>query len=262
MPRAKSRQQRVSASLIFAALQDRSAAIPTFSYDAGVVLRPELMQVLCGYGRDGSIDDSKPTRCEQPLIEHDPAGAARACVPGCGDPPDWCRREEPYDERTYGGGKPCGLMWGPTGEVRPWRLSEFGGIGGMLDWFAKLGTPYTEPRIEFQGYNEIVVASDAWIEHLPWSVEAIFLVECSAGERNLVYAGADGPGTAKTCEDAQNAARQMHAWYLRTYYVGVPDAARRFPLLKLRPHAWDRPFAAVDGFGRELVETLPAFVAP
>jgi hypothetical protein len=62
--RTSSRRHRVSCSVIFAGLHRKDASIPTFSVDAGVVLRPSMANVLCGYGNDGSIDDNRPLMCE------------------------------------------------------------------------------------------------------------------------------------------------------------------------------------------------------
>jgi hypothetical protein len=81
------------------------------------------------------------------------------------------------------------------------------------------------------------------------------------GDRNLIYRGADGPGTAQSCAQAHAAARETHAQYLQTYYHGVADAARRFPLLKLRPTDWTTPFVALDESGHEIgaSHSAPAF---
>jgi hypothetical protein len=95
---------------------------------------------------------------------------------------------------------------------------------------------------KFKGYNEIVVASDPWIAHLPHSVQAIFMVACQEGDRNTNYHGsgsADKMGTAPSCGAARERARDTHAAYLAIYGI----ARDAFPLLELRPHDWERPFA-------------------
>ena len=85
-------------------LRSKDDQIPTFSFDGGVVLRPELAHVLCGYGADGSIDDGKQLSCQG-----GPIGNNGACVAGCstmaGVPrphgvhgPDWCSKANSHDE--------------------------------------------------------------------------------------------------------------------------------------------------------------------
>ena len=214
--------------MIFAGLRQKNSAIPTFSLDGGVVLRPSKANVLCAYGIDGSIDDNKPLSCD---------GASGACVPGCGQPPDWCSRDNAHDEGAW---LTCGLNWG-RGGVRPWPPDEMGGPGGLLEHFANEGEPF--PGVgNFKGYNEVVVDTRAWIDGLPESVEAMWLLDCNNNDQNLVYGAADGRGTAFNCRDAHANARAMHRSYLDTYGL----TAAQFPLLKLRQRNWDAPFALAD----------------
>ena len=44
------RRQRVSASIVYKKLHDRSADVPTFSIDGGLVLHPSFTRVLCAFG--------------------------------------------------------------------------------------------------------------------------------------------------------------------------------------------------------------------
>ena len=143
--------------------------------------------------------------------------------------------------------------------MRPWRVEDFSGTGGLLDLFAKEGKPFpgvhpqppkgtvVKERKSFVGYNEVVVATDRWIETLPGSVEAIFYVDCDrvggASKPNLLYPGdhGDGAGTARTCGEAEERAREMHSRFLKAYPWIRP---RDFPLLALRPDDWRMPFAA------------------
>lgn len=69
------------------------------------------------------------------------------------------------------------------------------------------------------------------------SVEAIFLVDCYAGQVNLRYNGANG-GTASSCAEAHQAGRSMHHRYLQEYEL----TAQEFPLLMLRQQQWHAPF--------------------
>jgi hypothetical protein len=117
--RTSSRRHRVSCSVIFAGLHRKDASIPTFSVDAGVVLRPSMANVLCGYGNDGSIDDNRPLMCEGGY----PYSESR-CVPGCGSPPAFCDPRNPHDEGSW---TTCGVSWGAKG-IRPWRGVDLPGM--------------------------------------------------------------------------------------------------------------------------------------
>jgi hypothetical protein len=214
--------------MIYARLHNRDTKIPTFSLDGGVILNPAKIHAFCGYGLDGSIDDNKPLSC----ASTDPS----TCVPGCGRPPAWCRKDNPHDEGAWA---TCGLGWTGKG-VRPWRPEEFGGRGGLFDLVAQQGDPFTGVG-NYKGYNEVVLDSEAWIEGLPESIEAIFMVDCSSSDPNLLYGGADGGGTARSCDEAHRNAIALHRSFLENYHLSAAD----FPLLKLQPSNWNEPFVTV-----------------
>ena len=90
----------------------------------------------------------------------------------------------------------------------------------------------------FKGYNEIVVGSETWLENLPHSVDAFFIIDCNDEDENLHYGG-----TSANCGEAHERTRSAHRAFLHEYKL---DAAR-FPLLKLRPTNWKAPFASADG---------------
>jgi hypothetical protein len=208
--------QRASGVLVFAGLHSRDAQVPYFPHGGagGVVLNPNFTRVLCGYGTDGSTDYNKNNHC--------PDGISAHCVPGCGvsqDTPAWCDRAHPWNSN----GLLCGFGWGSNG-VGPWRPADICGDGGMLDWFAREGAPFPS-HDEFAGYNEIIVESAPWAQHLPASVEAIFVIEGR-------HRGQGGNGV-----------RDIHRRFLQTY--GLERAAH--PLLMFRPSNWVEPFVAVDG---------------
>ena len=243
--RTQARSQRVSASMIFAGLQGRDATIPTFSLDGGVVLRPSKVHAFCGYGVDGSIDDNKPLSCE--------SVNSQRCVPGCGEPPDWCDRDNPHDEGAWA---TCGISWTRSG-VRPWHPKDFGGRGGLLDLYETGGEPFTSVG-NFKGYNEIVVDSKHWIEGLPGAVEAIFMIDCGDGDENLRYGAADGAGTAVNCRAAHENIIAVHRTFLQTYKLD----ARDFPMLKLRPYDWHEPFVVAPEINSDVVGTRIVASAP
>lgn len=212
--RIKQRRVKTSGSILFSEAKRTFRSIPLFSYDAGVVLRPELVQLLCGYGIDGSTDDNKPQcgfRGER-LEERD-----TACVPGCGDPPDWCDPDN-HASRYGGNSGGCGFDWEQSG-IRPWRSED---LGELLDTFADTGAEYSGIG-DFKGYNEVVISSDPWIDALPNSVEAIFLIDCEPGQKNLAYGG--GGGLASSCEEAHARGREMHAAYLAECTAAVASTS-------------------------------------
>ena len=213
----------------------RRPRIPTFSLDGGVVLQPRYHRILCAYGTDGSTDDGNGKRLGCDEVTSD-------CLPGCSDlaggAPPWCHRHRPHDEGAW---LTCGFGWGAHG-IRPWRPEDLHGAGGFLDTFVGAAEPF-ERVGDFKGYNEVVVESATWLRNLPWSVEAIFYVECDVGSgfANTQYSGADGRGPARSCSEAKANAVAAHRAYLQAYRL----KSRRFPLLRLRPAQWDAPFVAM-----------------
>lgn len=75
-------------------------------------------------------------------------------------------------------------------------------------------------------YNEVIVSSDAWIEQLPHSVEAFFVVECGSGP------------DSQRCIEGQASTRRTHRDFLRKYGLSERDT----PLVQIRPRRWDAPF--------------------
>ena len=136
-------------------------------------------------------------------------------MPGCGEPPLWCERGR--STLAGGGNALCGFGWGSAG-VQPWRPRDFAGDDGLLDLIAREGATFPNADI-YSGYNEIIVSNDAWVDALPASVEALFVIEGREGEWEAV--------------------RDVHRRYLEVYGL----ASERHPLLVLRPENWEEPFA-------------------
>ena len=206
--------QRTSATMVFAELRSHDEEIPFFvdGGAGGVVLRPSRTRALCGYGIDGSTDYNKPNNCGTGTSD-------TSCVPGCGSPPEWCDPAQPYNSPS---GVLCGFGWGENG-VQPWRGSDLGGEGGMLEWFAREGATFPNSN-QWAGYNEIIVANEDWISNLPDSVDAIFLI-----------------GGRDEGSDADRV-REMHKRFLETYGLRWED----HPLLLFRPWNWDAPFSSMS----------------
>ncbi len=217
-PDAKLRQQRVSTSIIYAGMRrpdrpDRKI-IPTFSLRGGVVLRPSRTKLLCGYGVDGAVDYGKGAA----LAAGCPGRAsATRCVPGCGNPPQWCLPNELEDP----GQCQCSFGWCGGGSPRPFRPEDFDTLirkhAEYGELFGGIGS--------YKGYNEIIVESAHWIEQLPWSIEAFF-----------VTAGGDAKEMLLT--------RRAHQAFLRAY--GLRGQKYAPPLLRYRPDRWDAPFELME----------------
>lgn len=211
--------QRSSASVIYAGMREHlspQGQIPLFSYDGGVVLDPILTDVWCSYATDGSTDYNQ-AYCDDDKIDH------AACLPGCGSPPKWC----PEKDHVFGWCH-CGVQW-CGGSPRPWKAEH---LGIMLSEHAQFGDAFAGYG-SYKGYNELIIGANAWREHLPKSVEAIFMTECEGAGSNT------GQALAKSCEEAERHAREVHAAFVRLYKT--PD----FPLLRLRINNWEEPFIAV-----------------
>jgi hypothetical protein len=89
----------------------------------------------------------------------------------------------------------------------------------------------------YSGYNEVVVASRTYVENLPHSIEAIFIVDCLGIDGNEdEHLGR--AHSAPSCFEAQQNGRNIHAEFLRAYNL----KADQHPLLLLRPTNWQQPF--------------------
>ena len=185
----KSEFLKMSASLIYRG-QDASGSFgAVFQHcegGAGVVLNPSDTRVFCGFGGDaGGKGVCYPVSDD--------------CTPGCQHKnlPPWCDPAEVHLQGNQEG----------TCYARPWRTSD---MGTML-----------ERAGHSSSYNEVVVDSMFWSEHLPEAVEAIFY---SAGAP----------------ESAISAARVAHQRFLARYGI----SADTFPLLVLDRANWESPFEA------------------
>ncbi len=234
------RRDRVSASIIYQGMHrpdrpDRSV-IPVFSFDGGVILRPDRTTILCAYGNDGAIDyGGKNCRI---------TGATRSpsCVPGCGDPPNWC---DP-NEGLIDGWCNCGFEWCGSVRPRPWHPKD---LPKLIEKHAFLGSKYTGMGT-YTGYNEVVIDSSSWVETLPGIIEAFFYFDgCAPGQANTPLSSQlprDG-SRPKDCVGAASFVRTKHQDFLKRFNLAAHDV----PLLRFRQTDWTTPFSVEGGTRRE-----------
>ena len=156
------RRERVSSTVIHAGLKRSGATaeaaasgdikeetkwdVPLFSYEGGVVLRPSKNKVSCAYGVDAGTDYADAGGANTGSCH--PAGK-KGCVPGCGQPPQWCNAKEPMIEGGNNGCR-CGFDW-CSGRPRPWKPED---LGSLLDHQVKYGAWYGGVG-SLDGYNEV-----------------------------------------------------------------------------------------------------------
>ena len=225
------RRDRISGSIIYAGMHrvdrpDRDV-IPIYSFDGGVILRPDRAKLLCAYGNDGAIDyGGKNCRVTGPT-------RSSTCVPGCGDPPNWCAA----NGGLIDGWCHCGFEWCGGEKVRPWHPED---LPELIERHATVGSRYTGMGT-YTGYNEVVIDSSSWAETLPGIIEAFFYFDGCAGNTNTPLSSQlprDGAGP-KTCEGATEFVRTKHADFLRRFDLTEHDV----PLLSFRHTEWSTPFA-------------------
>ena len=94
---------------------------------------------------DGGIDDGAK------------AGAVNAgfcsrsssnCIPGCGNPPQWCRREGVIVKGRQR--CPCSFGW-CNGRPNPYKPED---LGSLLEQFDTYGEEFTQVGV-YKGYNEM-----------------------------------------------------------------------------------------------------------
>ena len=199
---------RLSVSVIYAQMADRAdrkeGGIPLVSFDGGLILNADEVTPLCAFGADGATLNSN---C-------DPPGRHGTCIPGCGDPPLWCERNQPLLMNNCR----CGFF-NCNGRPRPWRPED---LGYVLEQHREHGLPYRSPQFH-SGYNEVVLAVDTWNRHLPKVVTAFFIVEGSSKQQ-------------------EQRVRDTHKAFLKE----LGKTAAETPLLMLRPQNWEAPLTILD----------------
>ena len=193
---------RVSGMLIYHGLKDRPdrKAIPLpFGNRAGLIFRSSEVELKCLYGVDGSTAFQRND----------------AAHPGCPAPDEFCDAAHP--DFQYGG--TCGFDGWPIAAWRPADLEPF------MRVHAEKGSQYKPPGFH-SGYNEVIISSENINQHLPWSIEAFFVLDRTSLDR-------DGVGI--------NVA-QAHKDFLKAFDLTAADV----PLLLMRPANWEEPFVELE----------------
>ena len=171
------RRPRVSSAIIHAGMQKRIGkehGVPLFSYEGGIALKPTKNVVSCGYGVDAGTDDADRGGSNTGACF--PSGGKHGCVPGCGEPPQWCDAKDPNKDNCQ-----CGFEW-CSGRPHPWRPED---IGGLLEAQMSWGPEYGGLG-SLNGYNEIIIDATYRDAHLPDSIEAFFYVAGCTGTEAML----------------------------------------------------------------------------
>ena len=210
----------MSASLIFAGLQSTFTTIPLFSYDAGVILRPDAVRPWCLFGADAATDQ----------VYHHGGGCHRerstTCILGCGEPESFCNV---WDLSDAPAGRVCGFdyLGNWNAGLRPYRTED---AAQVLAYQSTRG-----PAVGWTGYNEVAIN--------PWgddAIDAFFVVDCQPDEANhWLLPAILNRMHASNCAEAHENGRAAHAAFLRDHGV----TAAEMPLLMLRRGDWYQPFA-------------------
>ena len=157
----------------------------------GFILSPRDLKILCSYASDGGTDRRL---C-------DPPGGVPGCTPGCGlyevvnAEPEWC-----FDE------------WEECSWPATWARDKLAGM--MRQRSNLLNDEAHMARCGYAcHYNEIVIEADAWVDYMPYTIEAVFF----------------------TMHEMEEEARRVRAKFLETF-------GRSLPLLRLDLQNLVEPF--------------------
>ena len=185
--------------VIYKGLQDRSdrQAVPLpFSNRGGILFNPSAVQIDCLYGIDGATYHLN-------YVQPNPPGCSKSfCSPN----------------NNHG----CGFNGAPATAWAPRDMQR------LLELHKEHGAQWHNPGWH-SGYNEVIVNSRHYNDHLPNSVWAFF------------YPKGQDPTTWDLGYGIQIDVRRAHRDFLAEYGL----TARDVPLLEFDPSAWDRPFQDV-----------------
>ena len=207
---------RISASVIHSQLGERrdrrDGGIPLVSTEGGLILDPASVTILCVFGADGATLNSN---CQ-------PSGQSAGCVPGCGNPPDWCDVDQPLLMNN------CRCSFhNCNGRPRPYQPEH---LGYVMEQHKLHGIEWKSPQFH-SGYNEVVLDGTDW--PAPQVVLGFYIVEGGTPQQE-----------AKT--------REVHRKFLEEYDT---RSEADTPLLVLRPQNWAVPFELIGAQGTKSADS-------
>lgn len=205
---------RESVTIIYKALHEypkwRHEPIPIFGNMHGLLLDPKGMHFFCGYPGDGDSQDFGRRLTNNKNC--DPPGGNAHCKPGCTHDRGWCDPENPFTGRSC----LCGKDFCDNLPPQPWHPTDF---AKMLEMYNKHGGPSNWAPMK---YNEFILSSKYWNDHLPDTIQAIYY-HCNGNKAR----GKD------------EAVKMRHA-FLKEYALEHDDS--RVPLLCIDKNNWEYPF--------------------
>ena len=208
--------------------------IPIYSFGlGGIIMSPRHNHLLCSYAYDvGSLERI----CN-------PRGVGQSCVPGCTHPDfwnndidgnvRWCTGAPDVDEW------PC--AWRPTDLPKMLREREVIRASG--------GKPWHKGFDDHKYYVEMIFESQAFIDQLPASIEAVFYLHVDRSRWAFEPMGINWPDVEADCVDATSGpkcrdyATRAHTAMLEHFQL----TAEQLPLLRFDPYNWDCPFSWPGG---------------
>ena len=187
-----------------------------YSSDAGgVVVSPQHARVLCAFHGDGN-DLGRfcrdPTDWLKMAVVREADGS---CVPGCTSRFGWC--DDKWNPCPLCEEVPC--AWRPAGLA---KMAE-AHVAKLESWRAQhQGCAKGGHAGRSRCHNEVVLDADAWVAHMPYTFEAVFV---------------QGASTAASAADATRA----HAMLLRRYNLD----AQQLPLVAYYEEEPEEPFMLV-----------------
>lgn len=180
--------------------------IPVVSHQPGFILRPNATKLLCIFGADAG---TRTFNCRQRGRTARARGQTDPCVPGCGDPPEWCT---PEDESS----RECNCQVGQHCTSRP-RPMKPKWLGWALREHAQVGDVH-QGIDTYTGYAELVVDSSPLFRQPAATIEAVFF-------------------TSSVASSLQVACSVRRA-FVHQHHLHPCDV----PLVRLRTDNWETPF--------------------
>ena len=206
--------------------------IPIYSFGlGGIIMSPTRNQLLCSYAYDV---DSLERVC-------DPRGISEFCIPGC-------------THSTHQGNDHRGnVVWcnDPDADEWPcaWKPDDLPKMLQARERIRQLGEKPAHKRFDdHKFYVEAIFSSQAFIDALPASIEAVFYMHVDRTKWAFEPAGLQWPEVEPDCIDATSGPKcrdyAVRAHRAMLAHFQLSDA--ELPLLRFDPYNWDSPFTKVD----------------